>query len=103
VSRQGPDSSSAARSSTAARSSNGRSRQAGPAASAAATASATSASVASAELPSRAECRCGWTTSYRSPPAIRSTPPIVAVSSTRSPDSSLTLASSEARSALPGA
>ena len=63
VSRHGPDSSSAARRITAARSSYGRSRQAGPAASAASTASATSAEVASAEVPSTAAWRCGWTTS----------------------------------------
>src|SRR4051794_28214059 len=104
VSRHGPDSSSAARSSTPARSSYDALRHPGAAASAVSTASSTSLRPASRRVPSTALCRCGWTTSMASPAPSRCRPAMVIVSSTGSALAiSLSFASSEARSPLPGA
>jgi hypothetical protein len=103
VSRQPPASSSAARRKTAARSLNGSARHPGAARFAAATAAWASAWVALPATPSTWLCRCGCTTSIRSPPPIRRAPSIVMVSSSRSPASASSRACSEARSGLPGA
>jgi hypothetical protein len=103
VSRQGPESSSAALRKTAARSSKARARHAGAAASAASMASRPSWRVAWALVPRRDPWRCGWTTSKRSPPAIRVTPPMVMGSSMGFSASSLSFCSRRARSGLPGA
>ena len=103
VSRQGPESRSAALRMIAARSSKDSARQAGAAASAASTASWASLTVALAYVPSRAAWLCGCTTSKRSPPPIRRSPPMVIGSSIGLPASSLSLASRRERSGLPGA
>src|ERR1035438_9781052 len=87
----------------AARSSKDSARQPGAAAAAASIAAATSSSVALPRWPSTWRWLCGSTTSIRSPPPIRGRPPTVMVSSACSPAISLTLASSTARSWLPGA
>src|SRR6202051_39614 len=70
-SRHGPAIRSAARRNTAARSSNGVASQPALAAIAASIAADASACSALVNVPSRAECRCGWTTSTRSPPPLR--------------------------------
>ncbi|MDQ0686453.1 hypothetical protein QFZ56_005416 [Streptomyces achromogenes] len=103
VSRQGPASSSAARRMIAARSSKDIARQAGAAARAASTASWASCRVALAYVPRRDLWWCGWTTSKRSPPPIRRSPPMVQGRSIGLSASSLSLASSRARSGEPGA
>src|SRR5215831_18680403 len=102
VARHGPLSSSAALSRIAARSSKDIARQPGAAAAAAPIASATSCSVALRMVPSTCRKLCGATTSIGSPPPKRCWPPMVMVSSARSPVSSLTLASKATRSGLPG-
>src|SRR5215472_1021851 len=102
VARNGPLSRSAARSRIAARSSKDIARQPGAAVAAASIASATSCSVALFMVPSTCRKLCGATTSIGCPPPNRWLPPMVMVSSARSPVSSLTLPSSAARSALPG-
>ena len=59
---------------------------------AASIAAVTSSSVALPSSPSTCRWLCGWTTSTRSPPPIRCSPPMVMVSSARSPARSLSLA-----------
>ncbi|CAM5678412.1 hypothetical protein SVIOM74S_06629 [Streptomyces violarus] len=103
VSRQGPDSNSAARRMIAARSSKDIARQAGAAARAASMASWASCCVALRYVPSTARWSCGWTTSKASPPPIRFSPPMVQGRSTGLSASSFSLASSRARSGEPGA
>src|SRR5690348_17071099 len=102
VAGHGPLSRSAALSRIAARSSKDIARHPGAAAAAASIASATSGSVAPRMVPSTCRKLCGATTSIGSPPPKRCWPPIVMVSSARSPVSSLTLPSRAARSGLPG-
>ena len=68
-----------------------------------ATASSASACVAWAAVPRTAACRCGWTTSKRSPLPIRCFSPSVMVSSIRSPASSARRCCNAARSGVPGA
>src|SRR5262249_15321358 len=68
-SRHGPASRSAARRNTAVRSSNGVASQSALAAIAASIASDASECSALVKVPNRAECRWGWTTSTRWPPA----------------------------------
>lgn len=75
-SRHGPANRSAARRNTAARSSNGSAAQSLLADMAASTAAAASAWVALVRVPSLAACRCGCTTSIRSPSPIRCRPPM---------------------------
>ncbi len=103
VSRQGPDSSSAARRMIAARSSKDMARQAGAAARAASMASWASCSVAPAKVPMTALWLCGCTTSTRSPPPIRFSPPMVISRSIGFWLSSLSFFSRRARSGEPGA
>ena len=102
VARHGPASRSAARRKTAARSSKDSARHALAAPPAAAIAAATSASVALPRSPRTCRKLCGWTTGTRSPDPMTARPPMVMVSSARWPASSLILAASAARSALPG-
>ncbi len=103
VSRHGPASSSAARRMIAARSSKDIARQAGAAARAASMASVASCWVAWRPVPMTDLWLCGCTTSKGSPPPIRFSPPMVIGSSIGFSASSLSLASSRARSGEPGA
>ena len=54
-------------------------------------------------VPRTAACRCGWTTSNSRPRGIRSSPPMVIVSSNGASTSSVSRSSSAARSGEPGA
>ncbi len=103
VCRHGPASRSAARRRIAARSSNDIARHAGAASRAARRASCVSCWVAPASVPRTERWLCGWTTSNRSPPPMRWSPPMVIVSSSGSFCSSASLACSSARSGVPGA
>ncbi|CAM5636242.1 hypothetical protein SVIOM342S_07743 [Streptomyces violaceorubidus] len=87
----------------AARSSKDIARQAGAAARAASIASWASCWVALAYVPRPGLWLCGCTTSKRSPPPIRFSPPMVQGRSIGLSASSLSLASRRARSGEPGA